>query len=180
MTSLVSWAALLLKKTGIARQDAEVLAALVASCSSESLTAGAVLTTEGDSGDSLWFLLEGAVEVRKRDYAGVDQGLAVVSAPSVLGHMSLVDGTKRCATCVASTDGLVAILERHRFEALLADDGEAGGVLRDLLIACMVDQLHRGMAQLRQVTEDAGEEPQQDAAARLSLILDGWLSEPTR
>ena len=44
----------------------------------------------------------------------------------------------------------------------------------------MVDQLHRGMAQLRQVTEDAGEEPQQDAAARLSLILDGWLSEPTR
>jgi CRP-like cAMP-binding protein len=63
------------------------------------------LFREGDAGDALWVLLEGSVEVVKRDGSGRHQLLATLQAPTVLGEASLLleDGP-RSASALALSD----------------------------------------------------------------------------
>src|SRR5712671_5457915 len=62
---------------------------------------GAELIREGEPGDFMLMILEGKVEVRKRDREGVTQVVAAVDAGKTLGEMSMIDGEARFATCVA-------------------------------------------------------------------------------
>src|SRR5262245_38970027 len=67
---------------------------------------------EGDGGDFMLMVLEGKVEVLKRDRWNTPQLLAAVEAGRTLGEMSMIDGEPRFATCVAVERTLVAVLDR--------------------------------------------------------------------
>src|SRR5258706_10809336 len=63
---------------------------------------GAEIIREGDSGDFMLMLIEGKVEVQKRDRWGSLKLIAVVEAGRTLGEMSMIDGEPRFATCLAA------------------------------------------------------------------------------
>src|SRR5437879_9045933 len=67
---------------------------------------------EGDGGDFMLMLIEGKVEVLKRDRWNTPQLLATVEAGRTLGEMSMIDGEARFATCVAADTTLLAVLDR--------------------------------------------------------------------
>ncbi len=63
---------------------------------------------EGDTGDSLYVIVNGQVEVLHRQGRGGERILAVLQAPDFFGEMSLVDKDYRSATVRAKSD--VALL----------------------------------------------------------------------
>ena len=81
---------------------------------------GVELFHEGDAGDSLLVVLEGQVEVTKRQAS-----LARLDAGSVLGEMSLLDGDTRSATATALSDVKFLTISNERFQKLLAKDNVA-------------------------------------------------------
>ncbi len=77
---------------------------------------GMVFSKEGERGDEIAVLLEGAVEIRHGDAV-----LAQLGPGEHFGEMALLDDTaRRSATVVAITPVVVAYLSRHHFDTLLA------------------------------------------------------------
>lgn len=81
-----------------------------------------VIFKEGEPGDALYILLEGTVEILKKDRAGVDQQLARLSDGTVFGEMSLINGhAARSASAVAATDVRLLRIPSSRFSQLLVE-----------------------------------------------------------
>ena len=95
-------------------------------------------------GTEMWILLRGKVRVFKRDYQGNERKLATLQPPSLFGHMAMVDGNRRSATCRVVGDVLLAVLDKGRFQSLMGDLSPPGDVFRRLLITSMWQQLASG------------------------------------
>ena len=78
------------------------------------LAAGEVLFKEGDHGDCLFVLLEGAVEVRVGG-ATVEQS----ERGALLGEMALIDRSPRVATVVATEPSRLARVDERRFNFII-------------------------------------------------------------
>jgi CRP-like cAMP-binding protein len=88
-----------------------------------SLKQGQMLFQEGDAGDAVYVVLEGSVEVLKKDRGGAQQQLAKMGDGSVLGEMSLVVGqSTRSASALAVTDLKLLKMSTQRFSKLLKTD----------------------------------------------------------
>ena len=78
----------------------------------EPLPHGANICVEGEPGDEIFFLVQGNISVLRRDINGEDRVLSDMTCPCVFGHMAVIDGSKRSATCRAN--GPVEIVRLHR------------------------------------------------------------------
>ena len=58
-----------------------------------------VIISEGDHGDFMVFIIDGEVDVTKKDRWEVVKRIAVVLPGQALGEMSMIDGEARFATC---------------------------------------------------------------------------------
>jgi CRP/FNR family cyclic AMP-dependent transcriptional regulator len=96
---------------------------------------GAELIREGEPGDFMLMILEGKVEVRKRDREGKTQVVAVVDAGKTLGEMSMIDGEARFATCVAIEPAMLAILDRENLARIIVEQPMLGAkILMELVL----------------------------------------------
>jgi len=96
---------------------------------------GVEIIREGDGGDFMVMLLEGRVEVRKRDRWNEMQVIAVVEPGRTLGEMSMIDGAPRFATCVAIEPALVAVLYRESLARIIVEQPLLGAkVLMELVL----------------------------------------------
>jgi CRP-like cAMP-binding protein len=86
---------------------------------------GTVVLREGDRGQGLLVLVEGAAEVVKVDPGGEDIVISTVEAPSVVGEMSLITERPHSATVRARTTCRVQLLTRSQFERLLKSESLA-------------------------------------------------------
>ena len=90
---------------------------------------------EGDGGDFMLMLIEGRVEVRKRDRWNTPQVLASVEAGRTLGEMSMIDGAARFATCVAVEPTLIAVLDRESLARIIVEQPLLGAkILMELVL----------------------------------------------
>jgi CRP-like cAMP-binding protein len=71
---------------------------------------------EGDTGDEMYGIVEGEVELRI-----ADRVIRTLGVDDVFGEMALVDNTTRSATAVATTDSVLAVIDRHRFLFLVQE-----------------------------------------------------------
>lgn len=118
---------------------------------------GDVLCKEGMSGGKLFFLLDGQVRVTRARDDGEEQELAILEAPAILGHVSLIDGSPRSASCTVVGSAFVVQLEQDVYEQVLREASSAGTLLRRMLLSSLIQQLSAGNAKIRSVL--AGEEP---------------------
>lgn len=82
--------------------------------------------SEGELGDALYAVLEGHIEITKKDSQGVEQSLAQLGEGSVLGEMSLIGGNApRSATALASSELRLLKVSATRFGRLLRNDNVA-------------------------------------------------------
>jgi len=90
---------------------------------------------EGDGGDFMLMVLEGKVEVQKRDRWNTPQMLAVVEAGRTLGEMSMIYGEPRFATCVATEPALIAVLDRESLARIIVEQPLLGAkILMELVL----------------------------------------------
>ena len=107
---------------------------------------GVELIREGEGGDFMLMIIEGKVEVRKRDRFNTPQLIAIVDAGKVLGEMSMIDGEARFATCVAADPVLVAMLDRENLARIIVEQPMLGAkVLMEVVL--MLSQRLRATSQ---------------------------------
>ncbi len=68
------------------------------------LPAGDVIFAEGDLGDSLYVIVEGEVEILRKDSGGQQKVIATLAPPEFFGEMSLIDKEDRSATARVKSD----------------------------------------------------------------------------
>ncbi len=112
---------------------------------------GAELCREGEPGNQLFFFVKGNITVLRRDTTGEDRILSDMTCPCVFGHMAVIDGSRRSATCRANGPVEVVTLERFQVDELIAEGSVAGVALRRLLIASLCDQLTNANGFVRKI-----------------------------
>jgi CRP/FNR family transcriptional regulator, cyclic AMP receptor protein len=96
---------------------------------------GVEIIREGDGGDFMLMLIEGQVEVHRRDRWNTQQLLAVVEAGRTLGEMSMIDGEARFATCIAVQPALIAVLDRENLARIIVEQPLLGAkILMELVL----------------------------------------------
>ncbi|HTM62557.1 MAG TPA: cyclic nucleotide-binding domain-containing protein [Burkholderiales bacterium] len=97
--------------------------------------AGMEIIGEGQGGDFMLMLIEGKVEVFKRDRWNTPQLLATVEGGHTLGEMSMIDGEARFATCVAAGATLFAVLTREALARIIVEQPLLGAkILMELVL----------------------------------------------
>ena len=112
---------------------------------------GEDICVEGESGDELFFLVRGNITVLRRDIHGEDRVLSDMTCPCVFGHMAVIDGSKRSATCRANGPVEIVSLHRSQVDQLISEGSVAGIALRRLLIASLCDQLSNANGFVRKI-----------------------------
>lgn len=92
------------------------------------IDAGTAIIKEGDVGDELFMLVQGACEVRANGVR-INQ----LSAGESFGELSLVDNQPRSATIVATEQSRVLVINRKDFDALTASGPLATKLLRNVI-----------------------------------------------
>lgn len=129
--------------------SAEERAALAAAMTERTLPPGSALVRQGEAGDSLFLLAEGALDVRIAP-SGREEYLADrLSQGAVLGEMSLLTGQPRSATVTAATEAVVLELRKEDLDPVL----RARPALLDGLTTIMAERQARNLA--RNATPDA-------------------------
>ncbi|HXQ19942.1 MAG TPA: cyclic nucleotide-binding domain-containing protein [Acidimicrobiales bacterium] len=78
--------------------------------------ADTVVFSEGDSGEEMYGIIEGEIQLRI-----ADRVIANLGVDDVFGEMALVDSSPRSATAVATSDTQLAVIDRHKFLFLVQE-----------------------------------------------------------
>ena len=116
--------------------------------------AGVEIIREGEGGDFMLMLIEGKVEVRKRDRWNTPQMIAVVEAGKTLGEMSMIDGEARFATCVAAEPTLLAVLDRENLARIIVEQPMLGAKILMQMILMLSQRLRSTSGQLLQMMDE--------------------------
>ena len=115
--------------------------------------AGVELIREGDGGDFMLLVVEGRVDVRKRDRWNTPQTIAQVEPGRILGEMSMIDGEPRFATCVATELTVFAVLHRDDMARIILDHPALGSKILVKLVSMLSARLRQTSARLLQYME---------------------------
>lgn len=102
----------------LAAFNAPALADLEAALVPVQIAAGATLFRQGDSGDSLYLLVEGRMSIFVQTPNGAEQLVDEAVAPTVIGELALLTGQPRSASVRALTDCLMAQLSTAAYTRL--------------------------------------------------------------
>src|SRR3989442_4030771 len=102
---------------------------------------GVEIIQEGDGGDFMLMVVEGKVQVQKRDRWNTPQTLAVVEGGGTLGEMSMIDGEARFATCVAVEPTLIAVLHRESLARIIVQQPLLGAQILIALVLMLSQRL---------------------------------------
>jgi CRP-like cAMP-binding protein len=116
--------------------------------------AGAEVIREGDGGDFMLMLVEGKVEVQKRDRWNTPQVIAEVEAGKTLGEMSMIDGEPRFATCVAVEPTLIAVLDRENLARIIVEQPMLGAKILMELVLMLSQRLRATTGRLLQLMDE--------------------------
>jgi CRP/FNR family transcriptional regulator, cyclic AMP receptor protein len=96
---------------------------------------GTEVIREGEPGDFMMFMLEGRVEVFKRDRWNCPKLIASLDPGKTVGEMSMIDGEPRFATCVAAERCLLAVLTRESLARIILEQPLLGAkILMELVL----------------------------------------------
>ena len=109
---------------------------------------GTEIIREGEGGDFMLMLIEGEVEVHKRDRWNEPQLIAVVESGKTLGEMSMIDGEPRFATCIAVAPSVVAVLDRENLARIIVEQPMLGAKILMELVLMLSQRLRTTSARL--------------------------------
>ncbi|BAO30743.1 cyclic nucleotide-binding domain-containing protein [Sulfuritalea hydrogenivorans] len=109
---------------------------------------GTEIIREGDDGDFMLLLLDGSVEIVKKDVRGLAQIMGSAGPGKTLGEMSLIDGEPRFASCVALETVEIAVLDRESLSRIIAEEPRIGVKLMMELLMLLNQRLRSVSAQL--------------------------------
>ena len=115
---------------------------------------GTEIIREGDGGDFMLMLVEGKVEVHKRDRWNTPQLIAVVEAGKTRGEMSMIDGEPRFATCIAAEPTVFAVLDRENLARIIVEQPMLGAKILMQLVLMLSQRLRSTSGRLLQMMDE--------------------------
>ncbi|HEX8987507.1 MAG TPA: cyclic nucleotide-binding domain-containing protein, partial [Rhodocyclaceae bacterium] len=88
--------------------------------------AGSEIIREGERGDFMLLLIEGSMEIAKKDHRGLPVQIGDASPGKTLGEMSVIDGEPRFASCISVEQSIIAVLGREELLRLIAERPQLG------------------------------------------------------
>lgn len=96
---------------------------------------GVEVIREGDAGDFMMLVLEGSIDVFKRDRWNTQRLIAALKPGHTVGEMSMIDGEPRFATCTAAEQCLVVVLTREALARIILEQPVLGSkILMELVL----------------------------------------------
>jgi CRP-like cAMP-binding protein len=117
---------------------------------------GMEIIREGDGGDFMMMVVEGRVDVHKRDRWNTPQHIAEIEAGRTLGEMSMIDGEPRFATCVALESTLIAVLDRENLARIIVEQPLLGAKLLMELVLMLSQRLRATSEKLIGLMDEQG------------------------
>ena len=114
---------------------------------------GTEIIRDGDEGDFMMLVLDGSIEIVKKDVRGLPQIMGTAGPGKTLGEMSLIDGEPRFASCIALDKVEVAVLDRESLSRIIADEPRIGVKLMMELLMLLNQRLRGVSAQLLECME---------------------------
>lgn len=114
---------------------------------------GETIIREGEAGDYMLLVVEGAVDILKRTLRQEQQHMTTVGPGMTLGEMSMIDGEPRFATCVASEATTFAVLHRDDMAKIIVDHPALGSKILVKLVSMLSSRLRQTSAKLLQYME---------------------------
>ncbi len=115
---------------------------------------GETIMREGEEGESMYFFVEGEVDVTKnltlklgdRDFATAEKSMNKLSASivSLFGEMSVFGPEPRSATITASSDCVLYSVRRAEFTKLCDDDPKIGLLIVRHITAMLCSRVRKG------------------------------------
>ncbi len=119
---------------------------------------GTEIIREGDGGDFMLMVVDGRVEVQKRDRWNTPRVIAVVEAGRTLGEMSMIDGEARFATCIAAEPTLIAVLDRESLARIIVEQPILGAKILMELVLMLSQRLRSTSVRLVTLLDDRPEQ----------------------
>ena len=116
--------------------------------------AGVEIIREGEAGDFMLMVIEGKVEVVKRDRANMPQVIAEVDAGKTLGEMSMIDGEARFATCAAIEPTVLAVLDRENLARIIVEHRMLGAKILMQMVLMLSQRLRSTSGRLLQMMDE--------------------------
>ena len=115
---------------------------------------GVEMIREGEGGDLMMLVIEGRVDVAKRDRWNTPQLIAQVEPGRTLGEMSMIDGEPRFATCIAIEPTLVAVLNRENLARIIVEQPLLGAKLLMELVLMLSQRLRATSGKLLDLIDE--------------------------
>lgn len=131
-----------------ARSDVDDLAAVATVAKEQTFPRGTRVYSEGDPGDALYVIVDGAMEARRDG-----ETVLTMKARESFGETSLFDGAPRINEVIATVDSRVLVIDRRDFLDLLADRPELlAGMFR--VLSRQLKSMVVEVANRRSITSD--------------------------
>jgi len=88
--------------------------------------AGTTLCQEGDFGDTMYFVVQGSLQISKRVIQGADKVIATLGIGQYAGELSLLTGAQRNATIRAVEETEVVEIDQEAFLQLIHEQPRVG------------------------------------------------------
>jgi CRP-like cAMP-binding protein len=109
---------------------------------------GITVINEGEQGDFMMLLMQGMVDVQRRNRYNYPSRIAVAHSGHALGEMSMFDGEPRFASCVTLEPCRIAVLTRDALMLVLADEAKLGNKILLKLVQLLSERLRQTSAKL--------------------------------
>jgi CRP/FNR family transcriptional regulator, cyclic AMP receptor protein len=109
---------------------------------------GVEIIREGETGDFMVLLIEGAIEVFKQDRWNAPRLIAFIAPGQSFGEMSMIDGEPRFASCVASEPCMIAVLSRDSLARIILEQPTLGAKILMELVLMLSQRLRQTSSML--------------------------------
>jgi len=147
----------LARLAGLREASPQALAGLAEQFDVMSSPAGALVCDEGAPAETLYVLVKGTVEVRKRSISGHEHVVAELTAPCMFGHVGVLSLAERTASIRAKGDVELLRMSARRARVIIrTGEFAVASPFRRALIVAMCQQLTSATAAVASLAVEAG------------------------
>ena len=115
---------------------------------------GEILIREGEEGDFMVLIVDGEIDILKKNRRGEQYHMTSAGPGMTLGEMSMIDGEPRFATCMAAQSTTFAVLTRDNMAKIILDHSGLGSKILVKMVTMLSLRLRQTSERMLRMMEE--------------------------